>query len=168
MKEERNYENMRRKDREIKNPEEILAIMKQCDVCNVAFFDKEFPYVIPLNFGVDYEDEVFTMYFHSAISGKKLDLLRENNKVAFSMSCSHRLITGELACDCTMEFESVCGNGTMEILSEDEKMSALTKVMNHYQPGIDHQYDTRLFKVVSVLKLTVNEIYGKQLKKKSM
>lgn len=47
---------MRRKDREIKNPEEILAIMKQCDVCNIAFFDEEYPYVIPLNFGVEYEN----------------------------------------------------------------------------------------------------------------
>lgn len=159
---------MRRKDREIKNPEEILAIMKQCDVCNVAFFDEEFPYVIPLNFGVEYENKVFTMYFHSAIAGKKLDLLRENSKVAFSMSCSHKLITGELACDCMMEFDSVCGNGMMEILSEDEKMAALTRVMDHYQPNVDHQYDTRLFKVVSVLKLTANEIYGKRLKKKTM
>lgn len=159
---------MRRKDREIKNPEEILAIMKQCDVCNIAFFDEEFPYVIPLNFGVEYDNGVFTMYFHSSIAGKKIDILQKNSNVAFSMSCSHKLITGELACDCTMEFESVCGNGTMEILSEDEKMAALTSVMNHYQPDVDHQYDTRLFKVVSVLKLTVNEIYGKRLKKKTM
>lgn len=159
---------MRRRDREIKNPEEILAIMRRCDSCNVAFHDKEFPYVIPLNFGVEYENEVFTMYFHSSIAGKKLDLLNENSKVAFSMSCSHKLITGELACDCTMEFESVCGNGTMEILSEDEKKAALTKVMNQYQPGIDHKYDERLFKVVSVLKLNVNEIYGKRLKKKTI
>lgn len=108
------------------------------------------------------------MYFHSAIAGKKIDLLRENSKVAFSMSCSHKLITGELACDCMMEFDSVCGNGMIEILGEDEKMAALTRVMNHYQPNVDHQYDTRLFKVVSVLKLTVNEIYGKRLKKKTM
>lgn len=159
---------MRRKDREIKDPEEILAIMRQCDVCNVAFFDKEFPYVIPLNFGVEYENEVYTMYFHCSIVGKKLDLLQENNKVAFTMSCAHNLITGDLACDCTMEFDSVCGNGTMEILSEDEKKAALTSLMNHYQPGVDHKYDERLFKVVSVLKLNVTEIYGKRLKKKSM
>nr|WP_294492121.1 pyridoxamine 5'-phosphate oxidase family protein [uncultured Anaerosporobacter sp.] len=168
MEHERNYERMRRRDREVKNPEEILAIMRQCDVCNVAFFDTEYPYVIPLNFGVEYENEEFTMYFHSSIAGKKLDLLQENNKVAFSMSCSHNLVTGDLACDCTMEFESVCGNGTIEILGEEEKMPALTKLMNHYQPGIEHKYDERLFKVVSVLKLNVNEIYGKRLKKKSM
>ncbi|WP_455715082.1 pyridoxamine 5'-phosphate oxidase family protein [Anaerosporobacter sp.] len=157
---------MRRKDREIKDPEEILAIMKQCDVCNIAICDKEYPYVIPLNFGVEYENGEFTMYFHSATAGKKLDLLRENNKVAFSMSCAHNLVVGEMACECTMEFDSVCGNGTMEILGEEEKMAALTSVMNQYQPGVEHKFDTRLFKVISVLKLTVNEIYGKRLKKK--
>lgn len=158
---------MRRRDREIKDPEEILAIMKRCDVCNIAINDNEFPYVIPLNFGVEYDNEKFTMYFHSANAGKKLDLLRENNKVAFSMSCAHNLIVGDLACECTMEFDSVCGNGTMEILGEEDKLNALTSVMNQYQPGVEHKFDTRLFKVITVLRLSVNEIYGKRFKKKT-
>jgi uncharacterized protein len=159
---------MRRRDREIKDPEEILAIMKRCDVCNIAINDNEFPYVIPLNFGVEYKDEKFIMYFHSANAGKKLDLLRENDKVAFSMSCAHNLVVGDLACECTMEFDSVCGTGTMEILGEEDKLIALTSVMDQYQPGVEHRFDTRLFKVVSVLKLSVNEIYGKRFKKKTM
>ncbi len=159
---------MRRRDREIKDLDEILAIMKRCDVCNVALYDEDFPYVIPLNFGVEYENGEFIMYFHSATAGKKLDLLRENNKVAFSMSCAHNLIVKDLACECTMEFDSVCGNGTMEILGEEDKLLALTSVMNQYLPGEEHTFDTRLFKVITVLKLTVNEIYGKRLKKKTI
>ncbi|WP_310602509.1 pyridoxamine 5'-phosphate oxidase family protein [Anaerosporobacter sp.] len=156
---------MRRKDREITGKEEILDIMKRCDVCNIAFFDAEFPYVIPLNFGVEYKDETFVMYFHCALEGKKLELLKLNSKVAFSMSCSHNLVVGEQACNCTMEFESVCGNGELELLPDEDKISAFTCLMNHYQPKKEYTFNEKHLKAVVLLKLTVNEISGKRLKK---
>ena len=44
---------MRRKDREITDFNEMLEIMKKCDVCRIALNDEEFPYIVPLNFGLD-------------------------------------------------------------------------------------------------------------------
>ena len=38
---------MRRKDREVTQPEEIFDIIKKCDVCRIAFFDEKFPYIVP-------------------------------------------------------------------------------------------------------------------------
>ena len=43
---------MRRKDREIINKEQIWRIMQRCGVCRVAFHDAEYPYIVPLNFGI--------------------------------------------------------------------------------------------------------------------
>ena len=86
---------MRRKDREIKDLNDIMAIIKKCDVCNLAFFDEEYPYIVPLNFGVTLLDGTITLYFHGANAGKKLDLIKKNNKVGFEMDCSHKLILGE-------------------------------------------------------------------------
>ncbi|MDF2587373.1 MAG: pyridoxamine 5-phosphate oxidase family protein, partial [Anaerocolumna sp.] len=43
---------MRRTDREITDLNQIVDIMKRCDVCRLAFFDKEYPYIVPLNFGL--------------------------------------------------------------------------------------------------------------------
>ena len=51
---------MRRKDREVTQPEEIFDIIKKCDVCRIAFFDEKFPYIVPLNFGVAFENGVLT------------------------------------------------------------------------------------------------------------
>ncbi|MDF2487247.1 MAG: putative flavin-nucleotide-binding protein, partial [Herbinix sp.] len=103
---------MRRQDREITDANEIYKIIKTCDVCRVAFFDEEYPYIVPLNFGVTFDGTGFKLYFHAAKDGTKLDLLRKNPKVAFEMDCNHNLVMGDNG-SCTMEYESVCGNGTL-------------------------------------------------------
>ena len=41
---------MRKADRELKDRQEIVDVIKKCDVCRIAFFDEEYPYVIPFNF----------------------------------------------------------------------------------------------------------------------
>ncbi len=44
---------MRRSDREVKAFKDIVAIMEKCDVCRVALNDNGYPYILPLNFGMD-------------------------------------------------------------------------------------------------------------------
>jgi len=153
---------MRRKDREITEYNEIFAIMKSCDVCRVAFFNEDYPYIVPLNFGATLCDEKFVLYFHGAREGLKLDLLRKNNKVAFEMDGKHELRLGEIACDATMAYESVCGNGIMRILEESEKKDALITIMNQYDPGRDHQFKEQHLAAVTVMELVVNEVSGKR------
>jgi Predicted flavin-nucleotide-binding protein len=156
---------MRRKDREITDRNQIMDIMKKCNVCSLALFDEGYPYIIPFNFGAAIIDDQIKLYFHCAKAGKKLDLIRKNNKVGFEMNCSHKLLLGEKACDSTMEFESVCGNGSIEILTEDKKEMALNYLMKQYTQKENHEFDTKVLAVVEVLELTVNEIYGKALKR---
>lgn len=156
---------MRRKDREITDINEIMAIMKKCDACSLAFFDEEYPYIVPLNFGVNLMEDKITLYFHGANAGKKLELMKKNNKVGFQMSCSHKLLLGEKACNSTMEYESVCGNGIVEILSEAEKEEALIYLMKQYSGKEKHEFNKNEINAVLVFKLTVSEIHGKVLKR---
>ena len=69
---------MRRKDREITDFDEMVKIIKECDACRIALNDEEtgFPYIVPLNFGLDVEDERVYLYFHGAMKGKRLDQKR--------------------------------------------------------------------------------------------
>lgn len=154
---------MRRKDREITDMNEIVGIIKKCDVCSLAFFDEGYPYIIPLNFGYHNHDDKVELYFHCAGVGKKLDLIKANPKVAFEMNCNRKLITGDVACDYTMEFESVCGNGAIEIIPEDEKITALNYLMKQYSNEDSFQYDENHVKRITMLKLTVHNISGKRL-----
>lgn len=155
---------LRRRDREIKEFDSILEIIKKCDVCSVAFYDDEYPYVIPLNFGFLKKEEELTLYFHGAKNGKKIDLLKKNNKVAFEMNCSHKLILGNRACDATMEYESVCGNGSMQHVSGEEKELALNLLMRQYTGQEKHEFDEKEVNAVMILKIEVHEIHGKAIK----
>jgi nitroimidazol reductase NimA-like FMN-containing flavoprotein (pyridoxamine 5'-phosphate oxidase superfamily) len=158
---------MRRKDREVSSIEEIVEIIKKCDVCRIAIFDDEYPYIVPLNFGFTYDGNVIEFYFHGANAGKKLSLIQNNPKVGFELDCSHNLITGEQACDYTMEFESVCGDGIIELLPEDQKIKAFTVLMQQYAKETTFDYNENYLKMVTVFKLKVHHITGKRLSKHS-
>lgn len=154
---------MRRKDREVSNLEDIIAIMKKCDVCRLALFDKEYPYIVPLNFGVSRNKDRIDLYFHGAGAGKKLELIHNNKMAAFEMDCSHNLIIDEGACRYTMEYESVCGNGIVEILKENEKYTALNHLMKQYAPDKEFHFSDNQVNTVTVFKLKVTNITGKRL-----
>lgn len=156
---------MRRKDREITEIEKIVEIMKKCDVCRLALFDEEYPYIVPLNFGVQYDGEKIELFFHGANQGKKLSLINENNKAGFNMDCSHKLITGDKACDYTMEYESVIGQGIITILSDADKIEALDSIMRNYSKDANFEYNDHYVKAVTVFKLSVTGVTGKQLKR---
>ena len=155
---------MRRKDREIINKEQIWRIMQRCGVCRVAFHDAEYPYIGPLNFGIG-KGEPLTLYFHCAAQGKKLDLMQRDRRVSFEMDCAHQLVTGDLACDTTMEYESVCGNGLLETCVGPEKERGLARVMAHYCGEKPYEFDAVLLQHTVVLRLTVHTITAKALKK---
>ena len=60
---------MRRSDREITKFSEIIAIIEKCDVCRLALNDEDYPYILPLNFGINItEDNNLELYFHGAFS----------------------------------------------------------------------------------------------------
>ena len=84
---------MRRNDREITEFSEMTDVMKRCDVCRLALNDEEgYPYLLPLNFGMEETDGRVTLYFHGAKEGKKYDLIRKDARASFEMDCSHRLV----------------------------------------------------------------------------
>ena len=71
---------MRHADREIRDKELIKAILDMCDVINIAFFDEEYPYNLPVNFGYEYEDDLI-FYCHHAAEGYKNHLIENYPKV---------------------------------------------------------------------------------------
>ena len=152
---------MRRKDREITDFQEILAVMEKCDVCRIALHDGDFPYIVPLNFGLDVQGEQVFFYFHAAAEGKKLELIARDNRAAFEMDCGHSLILDEPHMSCTMAYESVMGRGTIELVPEEEKHSALKILMRHYHAE-DFAFNTAPIKVTTVLKMTVTDLTAKR------
>ena len=160
---------MRRSDREIKDIEGIIQVMEKCDVCRLAFYDGGYPYILPLNFGMQVHEDQITLYFHGADEGKKYELMEKDNRVGFEMDCSHKLVmTGAKdSCSCTMEYESVVGRGRVEKVLDEEKFQALCLLMKHYHKE-ECMFDKSVMPRTTVWKLTVEQVSGKIRNKKFM
>lgn len=46
---------MRRKDREISSKEEIIKIIQKEGICRLAIKDDLYPYIVPMNYGIDHQ-----------------------------------------------------------------------------------------------------------------
>ncbi|MDD5987268.1 MAG: pyridoxamine 5'-phosphate oxidase family protein [Eubacteriales bacterium] len=126
---------MRRKDREITEHQQLLEIMQRCRVCHLALNDEDgFPYILPLNFGVEDHGGTIRLYFHSALEGHKLELMRRDPRASFEMDTGHDLQYFEERGYCTYAYESVIGKGRIRFLPEEEKPKALQCLMDHYHP----------------------------------
>jgi len=155
--------NMRRKDREITDPNKIDVIIRECDCIRIGFNDNGEVYIVPLNFGFIHENGVRIFYFHGAKEGRKIDLIRTSPYVGFELDCGHRPITGEIACQYALSFRSVTGNGNMEIVEDtDEKRTGLDAIMRQFTGRDGWSYSEAALKEVCVMKLTVTNISAKE------
>ncbi len=152
---------MRRSDREIKSMKDIIQVMEKCDVCRLALNDDEgCPYILPLNFGMEISDDKIILYFHGAMKGKKYQLISKDNRAAFEMDCSHKLVTDITHGLCAMEYESVMGKGIIEFVPDEEKYDALCILMKHYHQE-NFPFNKSVMTRTKVFKLTVEEVTGK-------
>lgn len=152
---------MRRNDREVKDFDEIINIIERCDVCRLALNDKDFPYILPLNFGMEVKENKIVLYFHGAAQGRKYDLIARDKRASFEMDCSHELILDEAKGSCAMTYESVIGRGYIDIVPDEEKYDALCTLMRHYRQE-NFPFNQAMIPSTTVLRLTVEEITGKK------
>ena len=149
---------MRRQDREITDKTEIERIIRKALVCRVALSDDDSPYVFPVCFG--YKDGC--IYFHSALEGKKIEILKKNSRVCFEMDIEHELVEGERGCDWGMLYSSVIGYGTASYVEDmEEKKRALNILLEHYT-GRKYDFADQSLDQVAVIKIQVKSMTGKK------
>lgn len=153
---------MRRKDREVTDLEQILDIMRRCQVCRLALNDDGYPYILPLNFGMEVSDGQVVLYFHGAAAGTKYELLKKDPRAGFEMDCSLQVILNEQDCECSMEYESVVGKGNIELVSGEEKVHGLQVLMRQYRDGRTASFQDAVVAKTAVLKLTVTQLSAKR------
>ena len=154
---------MRRKDRAVTDPVEIVDIMSRCEVLHLAIVAEPAPYLLPVNFGM--EPDGMTLYVHGAMEGTKYDLLAKNNHVGFEMECTNGLVLDEAGHNCTMNYESVMGWGIVsEITALDEKLHALDCIMKQYHAE-EFPYSRAVAERTRILCLKIQERTGKRRKK---
>jgi hypothetical protein len=133
-------------------------ILEQAQVCRLAMVDKGHPYVVPLNFG--YRNG--SLYFHSALEGRKINVLNVNAQVCFEVDELVKMNKAAQACDWGVSFRSVIGTGTARMLETPaEKKAGLDIIMAHYS-GRSFDYPEEMLAKTAVIQVTVHEMTGKQ------
>ncbi|MDR1268535.1 MAG: pyridoxamine 5'-phosphate oxidase family protein [Planctomycetaceae bacterium] len=155
---------MRRKDKEISGVDEKIKIIDTNKVCRLALSENDQPYIVPLNYGYSFENNVLTFYFHSAKEGRKLEIIKKNNRACFEIDCGGHLIAGEKPCRYGYTFKSVIGTGKIIFLDAiNEKINGLNKLMQH-QTGKNEMFDFDKITMerIIVYKMVVEEFTGKE------
>ena len=151
---------MRRKDRE-RGQEFAYDVIDRCEYGVMALAGEE-PYCIPLSF-VRVGDE---LYFHCALQGRKLDLLRADNRVCVSFVTDTQplFIADEL--NYTTFFRSAVVTGrAFEVTEAHEKAEALRALCQKLLPGDMTDFDkaaARSLSVTGVWGVHIDQATGKE------
>ena len=130
---------MRRTDREITDAEKITQIIQTCHCCRLGFCDNGAVYIVPLNFGYAEENGKRVFYFHSANSGRKLDLIAGT------------------------PLQSVIGTGRVSFVEEAaQKEAALQALMLHNTGKDGWTFSGAMLDSVRVFKLEVETLSCKE------
>lgn len=158
---------MRKADREVTEFDKLIGIIEKCDVCRLALNDESgYPYLLALNFGVKVIVGKAVLYFHSALEGSKLDIIRRDNRAAFEMDCEHVLQSFADKGYCTMSYSSVVGRGRITFVDDEkEKLEGLTVMTDHYHKK-HFAFNPASIPRTIVYKLEIETMTGKKKAKK--
>ncbi len=126
---------LRRAERAVGEAATIAAVIRAAQVAHVGFVDDGEPYVVPLNFGWESGADAWgRFWFHSALAGRKAELLAARPLVCVQLEADLRLVAHERdACAWTQAYRSVMAWGRARPAADaEEARHGLDVVMRHH------------------------------------
>lgn len=150
---------MRRKDKLIDDRSEIVDIISSNTICRIALSDGSNPYLVPLNYG--YRNN--KLYMHAAKEGRKLDIIKINNKVCFEITDSVEVVSAEKACSFSSKYRCVIGFGRVNLLTDArKKIEALNVIMAQQTKKDSWDFiESQVAKVI-ILEIEIDSMTGKK------
>lgn len=100
------------------------------------------PYAVPLSMART-DDKTF--YFHGAMEGKKLDIIKANPKVWLSAVTTCKPTVGPKDGSFTLEFKSAMAQGVAQIITDEtEKITALRAICQRFLPKHMDAFDASI------------------------
>ena len=152
---------MTKRERQVTDPQQIQEILDKAKVMHLGLCENNEPYVVPMNYGYTMEEGKLVMYLHSAVRGKKLDMIQANPKVFFAIDCDRMPFEGEKPCQYGLVYSSVMGKGIARIVEDVEEKKKAMSVLMKTQTGKDFTFDERLVSIVAVIRIDVEEYTAK-------
>lgn len=151
---------MRLDNRQIKNFDEIVTLLDNCDTIRLALFDDSYPYIVPLSFGFEVVNGKVVIYFHGAKLGKKHDLIVKNNKACVEADIlnGYKIIEQGI----TADYKSIIGFGEIYTPTADEEIKGLKLIMQHCKIENYSAKDCAALHITAVYKIILNNITAKK------
>ena len=123
------FREMRRKRQQL--AEEEIAILEKATTGTLALLgDNDYPYAVPISYV--YHDG--KLYFHSALTGHKVDAIRKCDKASFCVIEKDDVQPEKY----TTFFRSVIAFGRIRIIEDEhEKLEVARMLGNRYNPNQD-------------------------------
>ena len=152
---------MTKRERQITDKAQILHILDTAKVLHLGLCVNNEPYVVPMNYGYIEEKGKLVLYLHSAVQGKKLDMIRANPNVFFEMDCDLAPFEGEKPCQYGLVYSSVMGRGKAVLVEDVEQKKQAMTILMKTQTGKDFTFEDRLVSIVAVIRVDVEEYTAK-------
>lgn len=144
------------------NKEQIETLLYKVQTASLATINFDgTPYSTPVHFL--YLDNF--VYIHGLPAGQKIDNIKINPNVSFSvyeMDCL-LLDPNENPCDTNTKYESVIISGTAELVTDIEiKRDVLNNIVKKYTPHLaDKILPENMIKGTAVIQISINDLTGK-------
>lgn len=152
------FREMRRKLQQLSDEESYAILQKATSGTLALLGDGGYPYAVPISY-------VFSegkLYFHSALSGHKVDAIRGCDRASFCVVAQDD-VKPELY---TTFFRSVIAFGRIHIVDDEaEKLAAARLLGNRYNPHQDEALQKELENGLArmlVIRLDIEHLTGKE------
>ena len=152
------FKQMRRIKQQL-SEKECIDILQRQNVGTLALAKNgDYPYALPLNY-VYYNGKI---YFHCAITGHKIDIIKKQNKASFCIIDEDTVVPEKY----TTFYRSVIVFGKAEIVEDDvEKMVALKELSYKYVSKDDEAHLKEIngaWNRTCVFSLSIDYLSGKE------
>ncbi|MDP8200535.1 MAG: pyridoxamine 5'-phosphate oxidase family protein [Candidatus Tenebribacter burtonii] len=136
----------------------MLDIITKTQVCYLGMSKGNLPYVLPINFG--FHDN--TIYFHCALKGEKIEILKDNPNICLVFNIDNKLINNVPQDDWSIYYKSVIVYGKIQFIKDiTEKQEAINIMFRHYE-GINYTLPKTVLERTMFMKVKIEKMTGKQ------
>lgn len=152
------FREMRRKRQQL-STEKCLEILKRATAGTLALLgDGDYPYAVPISYV--YANNC--LFFHSALSGHKIDAINKHGKASFSVIDKDEVHGDEY----TTYFRSIIAFGRIKVLSDPaEKLAATQMLGRKYNPNQEEALQREIekgFDRMLIIRMDIEHLTGKE------
>ena len=152
------FREMRRKRQQLSDEESISILQKATAGTLALLGDNGYPYAVPISYV--YSDS--KLYFHSALSGHKIDAIRNCDKASFCVIDKDEVLPEKY----TTYFRSVIAFGRIHIIEDaQEKLATARLLGDRYNPNQEEALQEELEKGLSrmvMIRFDIEHLTGKE------